>query len=56
MEGLVSQLRFHSSGSGGGAKSSGPLDPGTRRALYGKVRPMQEPGLLKRLLGKSLIR
>jgi len=29
----------------------GPLDPCTRKAIFGPVRPMDRPGLLRRLLG-----
>lgn len=28
-----------------------PMDPDARRIAYGKVRPMEEPGLLARLFG-----
>jgi hypothetical protein len=28
-----------------------PLDPNMRRMIFGPVRPMERPGLLRRLLG-----
>ncbi|HYD23488.1 MAG TPA: hypothetical protein VEB68_01740 [Croceibacterium sp.] len=28
-----------------------PLDPCTRRMIFGPVRPMEQPGLLRRLIG-----
>ena len=28
-----------------------PLDPCTRKMIFGPVRPMEQPGLLQRLLG-----
>lgn len=28
-----------------------PLDPCTRKMIFGPVRPMEKPGLLQRLLG-----
>lgn len=28
-----------------------PLDPCLRRRIHGPIRPMEEPGLLRRLLG-----
>jgi len=28
-----------------------PLDPNMRRMIFGPVRPMEQPGLLQRLLG-----
>jgi hypothetical protein len=28
-----------------------PLDPSMRRMIFGPVRPMERPGLLRRLLG-----
>ena len=28
------------------------LDPGTRRMIFGPIRPMERPSLLERLLGR----
>lgn len=30
-----------------------PLDPTLRRQMYGPIRPMDEPGFLRRLFGQN---
>lgn len=50
----MSRFRFHSAGSGGGRLSEHTLDPSTRRAIYGRIQPMDEkPGWFQRLLRRD---
>lgn len=45
----MSELRYYRTGYQPDSGVKLPLDPSARRAQYGKIRPMEEPGFFERL-------
>jgi hypothetical protein len=46
-------LSFNGSLGGNWNNPRQPLDPSRRLAAFGPIRPMEEPGLLRRIFGRA---
>ena len=47
----MTSAKFHNSGRNQWGAGPSKSDPERRRLIYGRIKPMHEPGILQRLFG-----